>query len=69
MSEYVKTALNFIEAILNHNLTPDGAYDLFEIHHGNKEIILGHLRAINSITEKAIKELEEENVFTPKTEV
>ena len=69
MSKELKVALGFIEIILSNNLTPDGAYDLLEIHHGNKEIMLEHLKAINSITGKAIKELEEENVSTSKTKI
>lgn len=69
MSNELRVALSFIEAILSYNLTPDGISDLLEIHQGNKKIILGHLKAINRITGKAIEELEEENVSTSETKI
>ncbi len=69
MSDYVKTAIGFIELIIGNEPTAEGLSELFEIHQGNKKVILEHLKAINTIISKAIKELEEENVPTSKTKV
>ena len=69
MSDYVKTAIGFIKLIIGNEPTAEGIYELFEINNGNKKVILGHLKAINSIVSKAIEELEGENVSTSKTKV
>lgn len=69
MSEYVKTAIGFIELIIGNEPTALGISELFEIHQGNKKVILEHLKAINDIISRAIEELEEENVSTSKIEI
>ena len=69
MSDYVKTAIGFIQLIIGNEPTAEGIYELFEINNGNKKVILEHLKAINSIVSKAIEELEGENVSTSKTKV
>lgn len=69
MSDYVKTAIGFIELIIGNEPTPLGISELFEIHNGNKKVILEHLKAINNILSKAIEELEGENVSTSKTKI
>lgn len=58
MSDYVKVSIGFIENIIGNEPTAEGISELFEIHRGNKKVILEHLKAINSIITKAIEELE-----------
>lgn len=61
MSDYLKISIHFLECILQNgeNYTAEGLSELYEIKNGNQEIILKHLKAINSIIEKTIKELED----------
>lgn len=55
----LNTSYNFVIAILSFGEpTADAMYDLFELRHGNKELLLNHLNAISSIMGKAIKILE-----------
>lgn len=59
MSDVLKTAISFIIAILSYgDPTCYSLDELMEIKSGNKKVILEHLKAINSITSKAIKEIE-----------
>lgn len=62
MNKYIEISKMFVFSILNANLTADGIADIFEINHGDTELLLKHLKAINSIINKAIKELEREEV-------
>ena len=61
MSDYLQISIHFLELILRNdeNYTFEGLSELYEIKNGNKEVILKHLKAINSIIEKSIKELED----------
>lgn len=61
MQNEVQVAIHFLNLILQNgeNYTAEGLSELFEINNGNKTVILKHLKAINSIINKAIKELEE----------
>lgn len=55
----VMVAMNFIQSILNFGEpTVDSISELYKIARGDKEVILGHLKAINSITGEAINILE-----------
>lgn len=58
--KYVECAKNFIINILNNNGNPtaEGLKEIFEIERGNKQVLLEHLKAINKIIDKAIKELK-----------
>lgn len=65
MSEEEKQILNTAYKIIIANLSygdpnADMLYSLYEIRDGNKQVLLEHLKAINSITSKAIKLLEKE---------
>lgn len=51
----VEVATNFVNTILSKNINIDSANELYEINHGNKDVLLGHLIAINKITKKAIE--------------
>ncbi len=70
-NEYVNIAIHFLDCILNNNgdITAEGISDLLEIHNRNKDVILAHLKAIESIISKAIEELEGENVPTSETKL
>ena len=61
MSDYLQISIHFLECILqnNNDYTAEGLSELYEIKNGNKKVILKHLKAINSIIEKSIKELED----------
>lgn len=61
MNKYVIIAKIFISNILSTNYTSDSLKDLLEIQSGNTEVLLEHLKAVNSIINKAIIELESEN--------
>ena len=50
----VEVATNFVNTILSKNINIDSANELYEINNGNKDVLLGHLIAINKITKKAI---------------
>ena len=55
----LKTAYGFVISLLRAGEpTPDALYDLVEIQQDNKELLLSHLKAINSITGESIKILE-----------
>ena len=62
MNKYVKISKMFVFNILNANQTSYGIADIFEINHGDTELLLKHLKAITNIMNKAIKELEREEV-------
>ena len=51
----VEVAINFVKTILKENINPDSLNDLYEISLGNKDVLLGHLKAINNIIMKAIE--------------
>lgn len=51
----VEVATNFVNTILSKNINIDSANELYEINNGNKDVLLGHLIAINKITKKAIE--------------
>ena len=61
MNNYTMLAKQFVILILNNDrkIQPDGAYDIMQINSGNKEVLADHIKAIKSILEKALKELEE----------
>lgn len=66
MSEELKRSIYFLKLILQNNENPTLAAlsELYEINNNNKQVILEHLRALDSIVTKAIAELmqlEEEN--------
>ena len=48
----VEVATNFVNTILSKNINIDSANELYEINNGNKDVLLGHLIAINKITKK-----------------
>lgn len=50
----VEVATNFVKTILEKNINMYSLNDLYEISLGNKDVLLGHLKAINNITMKAI---------------
>lgn len=60
MSDELQLSIHFLECILqnNKNFTVGGLTDLYEIKHGNKKVILEHLKAVSNIINRAIKELE-----------
>ena len=62
MNKYVKISKMFVFSILNANPTANGIADIFEINHGDTELLLKHLKAITNIMNKAIKELERKEV-------
>lgn len=51
-------AREFIASYLGKDITPQGANDLYEIHRGNKKVLLGHIDAIINIFTKAKTYLE-----------
>lgn len=51
-------AREFISAYLGKDMTPQGANDLYEIHAGNKKVLLEHIDAIINIFIKAKTYLE-----------
>ena len=42
-------AREFISTYLGKDITPQGANDLYEIHTGNKKVLLEHIKAIKNI--------------------
>lgn len=58
MNNYVEVSKRFVIAILNQNINIESANELYEIHNGNNKVLLKHLKAITSIMNKAINELE-----------
>lgn len=54
-------AISFLDKVLgSENTTAEALSELYEIKHGNKKVILEHLKAIVSIFSKAIDYLENE---------
>lgn len=51
----VEIATNFVKTILEKNINMYSLNDLYEISQGNKDVLLGHLKAINNIIMKAIE--------------
>ena len=62
MNKYVEISKRFVIAILNQNINIESANEIYEINSGNTELLLKHLKAITNIMNKAIKELEREEV-------
>ena len=62
MNKYIEISKMFVFSILNVNPTANGIADMFEINNGDTELLLKHLKAITNIMNKAIKELEREEV-------
>ena len=62
MNNYIEISKMFVFSILNANPTANGIADIFEINLGDTELLLKHLKAITNIMNKAIKELEREEV-------
>lgn len=57
--QIISTAYSFVISILSYgDPKMENISELFEIRNGNKKVLLEHLKAINSITGKAIKLLE-----------
>ena len=57
----VPLATNFVRLILGgspDSMTAEGLYELYLINKGDKETLLEHLKAISSIVNEAIKQLE-----------
>ena len=58
----LKTAYNIVLSILSSGEpTTEALYDLMQLRQGDKELLLEHLKAINSITGNAIKILGGKN--------
>ena len=51
----VEVATNFVKIILEKNINMYSLNDLYEISLGNKDVLLGHLKAISNIIMKAIE--------------
>ena len=62
MNKYIEISKRFVIAILNQNINIESANELYEINHGNTKLLLKHLKAITSIMNQAIKELESKEV-------
>lgn len=62
MNNYVEISKRFVIAILNQNINIESANELYEINSGNTKLLLKHLKAITSIMNHAIKELESREV-------
>ena len=60
-SRCLQLANDILFTYLKEKETPDGLYDIYEIKNGNKEVLLQHLKALDSIFQSAIKEIEGEN--------
>lgn len=56
----VEVATNFVVSILNKNQNADSLNAIYEIKHGNKEVLLDHLKAIHNIIGDAIEIIGEE---------
>lgn len=55
-----KLAIEIICAYLNQGMTAAAINDIYEIRHGNDQVLLGHLTALRNIFDAAIKEIEDE---------
>ena len=62
MNNYVEISKRFVIVILNQNINIESANELYEINHGNTKLLLKHLKAITSIMNNAINELESKEV-------
>ena len=62
MNKYIEISKRFVIAILNQNINIESANEIYEINSSNTELLLKHLKAITNIMNKAIKELEREEV-------
>ena len=62
MNKYIEISKMFVFNILNANPTADGIADIYEISQGDTELLLEHLKAITSIMNNAINELESKEV-------
>ena len=62
MNNYIEISKKFVCSILNANPTAEGMADIFEISQGDTKLLLKHLKAITSIMNKAINELEDKEV-------
>ena len=62
MNKYIEISKRFVIAILNQNINIESVNELYEINHGNTKLLLKHLKAITSIMNQAIKELESKEV-------
>ena len=62
MNKYIEISKRFVIIILNQNMNIKSANEICEINSGNTELLLKHLKAITNIMNKAIKELEKEEV-------
>ena len=62
MNKYIEISKRFVIAILNQNINIESANEIYEINSSNTELLLKHLKAITNIMNKAIKELEMEEV-------
>ena len=72
MSKYVRVAKNIVINVLNNGGDPtsNGIKEALLIQFNDKDnkVLLKHLKALNKIFTKAIKELEE-NVSTSETKI
>jgi len=71
MSREVEFARQCVVSILNNNNAPttEGLVEIINIKFGDNTVLLEHLKALVSIFQSAIEELEGENVSTSKTKV
>ena len=60
MNKELDVAKSIIINHLNTNLSMESLDNLYEITHGNKEILLAHVDAVINIFKKAKEQLEEE---------
>ena len=58
----LQVAFDIIMTYLGAKEIPDGLYDIYEIKQGNKDVLLQHLKAMDSIFQSAIEELEGDNM-------
>lgn len=60
MNKELEVAKSIIINNLNTKLSMESLGSLYEIAHGNKEVLLAHIKVYNNIFNKAKKQLEEE---------
>lgn len=60
MNKELDVAKSIIINHLNTNLSMESLDNLYEITHGNKEVLLAHIKVCSNIFNKAKKQLEEE---------
>ncbi len=63
MNNYVEVSKRFVITILNQNINIESVNAIYEINNGNTKLLLEHLKAITSIMNKAINELESRAVL------